>query len=189
MAIYNTPLERTFIYVEHELYIKLLLVVKITMFDSSSTWQNVSLRCVVIINNLKMKLIVKWVQYFFLRFYPTTKIQKRKMNLRFWSIKKKKKNRRFVLLRFTEIYPISLYLYAHFLIVCIHRFPYVQISRRIFSSTLFSPCITVNSRLNLRKMFVFFPIKNMIWKWFVDTLAWRNLRDRSAGNTLWHRRN
>jgi hypothetical protein len=37
MATYNTPLEHTFIYVEHELYIKLLLVVKITIFDSSST--------------------------------------------------------------------------------------------------------------------------------------------------------
>jgi hypothetical protein len=37
MAIYNTPLELAFIYVEHEMYIKLLLVVKIIVFDSSST--------------------------------------------------------------------------------------------------------------------------------------------------------
>jgi hypothetical protein len=37
MATFNIPLERTFIYVEHELYIKLLLVVKNTIFDPSST--------------------------------------------------------------------------------------------------------------------------------------------------------
>jgi hypothetical protein len=41
---------------------------------------------------------VQRVQYFFLRFYPTYKVQEHKINLRFWSIEK---NRRFALLGFT----------------------------------------------------------------------------------------